>query len=337
MGGYIEEIPRRRGPIEGVAVSTAGFAGPEGPEAPVVVTGVPELAAVLGDAVAAPVGRMVTGFFANGGRRAVVTRALAGLDAIDDVALLCPLPEDRAEAIARCERRRDRLAILSLPAALADAAAVLATRPAEPSPFAALHHPWVRAGGELTPPGGHVAGLYARSDEEQGVAHAPTNLSLRGVDAEPLERVLADREIEQLGAGAVNVLRLVGGGVRVWGARTFTSDAEWKYVNVRRLMMFLESSIDRGLQWAVFEPNAEPLWGDVRRLVEDFLLRCWRDGNLRGNRADDAFFVRCDRSTMTQDDLDNGRLVCVVGVAPVKPAEFVIFRIGLWTADRPDP
>jgi phage tail sheath protein FI len=337
MGGYIEEIPRRPAPIEGVAVGTAGFAGPDGPEAPVLVTGVAELVALLGDPAATPLARMVAGFFANGGRRAVVARALADLDAVDGVALLCPLPEDRAEAIACCEHRRDRLAIVSLPEALADVAAVLAARPAEPSPFAALHHPWVRAGGHLTPPGGHVAGLYARSDEERGVAHAPTSLALRGLDAPPLERLLTTREIEQLGAGAVNVLRPVRGGVRVWGARTFTSDAEWKYVNVRRLLIFLEASIARGLRWAVFEPNAERLWGDVRRLVEDFLFVCWRDGGLQGRRAEDAFFVRCDRSTMTQDDLDDGRLICLIGVAPVKPAEFVIFRVGMWTADRPDP
>jgi phage tail sheath protein FI len=190
---------------------------------------------------------------------------------------------------------------------------------------------------ELTPPGGHVAGLYARSDEERGVLHAPTDLPLHGLDAEPLERVLADREIARLGEGAVNVLRMVRGGVRLWGTRTFTSDAEWKYVNVRRLLIFLEASIDRGLQWAVFEPNAEPLWAEVRRTVGDFLRVRWRDGDLRGTRPEEAFFVRCDRTTMTQGDLDDGRLVCVIGVAPLKPAEFVIFRIGLWTADRPDP
>jgi phage tail sheath protein FI len=336
MDGDIEEIRDRPGPIEGVATGTAGFAGPEGPEAPTAVTGAAELSALLGES-AAPLARMAAGFFANGGRRAYVAQAIDDLAAVDEVSLLCPLPGDTTAAIAQCERRRDRIAIVSLPAGLDDARAVLAGRPAEPSAFAALHHPWVRAGGALTPPGGHVAGLYARSDLEHGVGHAPTDLALRGLDAEPLERLLGEAEIEQLGAGAVNVLRLAGGHVRLWGARTFTSDDEWKYVTVRRLLIFLEESLDRGLQWAVFEPNGEPLWAAVRRAVEAFLTVLWRAGDLLGSRPGEAFFVRCDRTTMTQDDLDAGRLVCVIGVAPVKPAEFVIIRIGQWTADRRCP
>jgi phage tail sheath protein FI len=110
-------------------------------------------------------------------------------------------------------------------------------------------------------------------------------------------------------------------------------DPEWKYVSLRRFLVYLEHSIDEGTQWAVFEPNGEPLWADVRRTVTDFLYDEWRDGSLQGDRAEQAFFVRCDRTTMTQNDLDNGRLICLIGVAPVKPAEFVIFRIGQWTAD----
>jgi phage tail sheath protein FI len=122
--------------------------------------------------------------------------------------------------------------------------------------------------------------------------------------------------------------------VRVWSARLVSSDPEWKYVNVRRLLIYIEHSIDRGLQWAAFEPNGEALWQQVRRTVEDFLLNTWRGGALLGAAPDEAFFVRCDRSTMTQDDLDSGRLVCLVGVAPVRPAEFIIVRIGLWTGDH---
>ncbi|MDP2702710.1 MAG: phage tail sheath C-terminal domain-containing protein, partial [Candidatus Rokubacteria bacterium] len=122
---------------------------------------------------------------------------------------------------------------------------------------------------------------------------------------------------------------------RVWGGRTLSTDPEWKYVNVRRLFIYLEASIDKGTQWAVFEPNAEPLWAKIRRAVEDFLTSEWRSGGLPGSRPEEAFFVKCDRSTMTQDDIDQGRLICVVGVAVVRPSEFVIFRIGQWTADRP--
>lgn len=112
-----------------------------------------------------------------------------------------------------------------------------------------------------------------------------------------------------------------------------SSDPEWKYVNVRRLFIFIENSIDRSSQWAVFEPNNQILWDNIRRMVEDFLLVLWRDGALMGSKPEEAFFVRCDRTTMTQNDLDNGRLVCLIGIAPVKPAEFVIFRIGQFTAD----
>jgi phage tail sheath protein FI len=120
----------------------------------------------------------------------------------------------------------------------------------------------------------------------------------------------------------------------VWGARTTSSDPEWKYVNVRRYFACLEHSIDKGTQWAVFEPNGEPLWKKIANAISDFLFAAWRGGRLLGDKPETAFFVRCDRTTMTQQDLDAGRVVATVGVAPVRPAEFVIIRIGQWTADR---
>src|SRR6266511_85343 len=139
---------------------------------------------------------------------------------------------------------------------------------------------------------------------------------------------------EVLNPEGINALRFFPGrGSRVWGARTLTSDPEWKYVNVRRLFIYLEHSIDKATQWAVFEPNNEALWRNVSRMVKDFLEVAWRDGALLGATPDQAYFVRCDRTTMTQNDLDNGRLICLIGVAPTRPAEFVIFRIGQWTAD----
>jgi phage tail sheath protein FI len=129
----------------------------------------------------------------------------------------------------------------------------------------------------------------------------------------------------------VNVLRYFrGGGNLVWGARTTTHDPDWKYVNVRRLFIFVEKSIERATQWVVFEPNDEPLWASLRRSVGSFLRRLWMDGMLQGAKKEEAYFVKCDRSTMTQADIDNGRLIMVIGIAPVKPAEFVIFRIGQW-------
>ena len=131
----------------------------------------------------------------------------------------------------------------------------------------------------------------------------------------------------------VRDFRVNNRGIRVWGARCISSDNERKYVNVTRLLIFIEASVDNGLQWVVFEPNAEALWARVRRAVINFLTTVWRNGALEGTTVDQAFFVKCDRTTMTRDDIDNGRLICVIGIAPVKPAEFVIIRIGLWTAD----
>jgi phage tail sheath protein FI len=122
-------------------------------------------------------------------------------------------------------------------------------------------------------------------------------------------------------------------GIRVWGARTMSTDTQWKYINVRRLFIFVEASIDRGTQWVVFEPNDEGTWSSVRRSLTGFLTTVWRNGALFGATADEAFFVKCDRTTMSQDDIDNGRLICLVGIAPVKPAEFVIFRISQKTLD----
>lgn len=149
-----------------------------------------------------------------------------------------------------------------------------------------------------------------------------------------LERHLDTANQEILNPLGVNCLRhFEGRGFRIWGARTLSSDPEWKYVNVRRLMTYLEASLDRGLQWASFEPNGPALWVQVARAAEDFLHRLWCDGGLIGAAPDDAYFVRCDRSTMTQAGLDAGRLVGLIGVAPVQPSEFVIFRIGQPTAD----
>jgi len=207
------------------------------------------------------------------------------------------------------------------------------------SSHAALYYPWVRVLDPLTrreifvPPSGFVAGIYARNDIERGVHKAPANEVVRL--ALGFERLLNKAQQEVLNPEGINCFRFFEGrGNRLWGARTISSDPEWKYVNVRRYFAYLEHSIDKGTQWAVFEPNGDPLWANVRRTIEDFLLNEWQGGALLGDKPEKAFFVRCDRSTMTQNDLDNGRLICLIGVAPVKPAEFAIFRIGQWTADR---
>ena len=213
------------------------------------------------------------------------------------------------------------------------------------SKHAAIYYPWIKIFDPnerfsqgtpprqlVLPPSGFVTGIYARNDINRGVHKAPANEIVRGLTQFEVNINKARNEV--INPEGINAMRFFEGrGYRVWGARTMSSDPEWKYVNVRRLFNFIEHSIDKGTQWAVFEPNNRRLWDNIRRTIEDFLLVLWRDGALLGNKPEDAYFVRCDRSTMTQNDLDNGRLICLIGIAPVKPAEFVIFRIGQWTSD----
>jgi uncharacterized protein len=207
------------------------------------------------------------------------------------------------------------------------------------SKYAAFYYPWVRIVDPVTslenhyPPSGFVAGIYARNDIERAVYKAPANEVVNL--AIGFEKLINKGQQEVLNPEGINCFRFFEGrGMRLWGARTMTSDPEWKYVNLRRYFAYLERSIDKGTQWAVFEPNGEKLWANVRRTIEDFLLNEWQNNALLGEKPEKAFFVKCDRSTMTQNDLDNGRLVCQVGVSALRPAEFVIFRIGQWTADR---
>jgi len=198
--------------------------------------------------------------------------------------------------------------------------------------YAGFYAPWIEIADSQTgapivvPPGGHVLGIYARSDAERGVHKAPANEVVLG--ALDVTYEINDRVQDTLNAQGVNVIRkFPGRDVFVWGARTLTSDSLWKYVNIRRLFIFIERSIDRGLQWVVFEPNDNLLWGRVKDTIRLFLRSQWRRGALLGRTEEEAFFVTCDRTTMTQDDILNGRLICEIGIAPVKPAEFVIFRI----------
>jgi phage tail sheath protein FI len=216
--------------------------------------------------------------------------------------------------------------------------------------YAALYHPWLLIPDPYPtnpsaiadypiPPSGHMLGIYARTDIERGVHKAPANEVVRGVIG--LQRLLNKEQHDILNPYPVNInvirdFRTNNRGIRVYGGRVITSDSDWKYVNVRRLLIFIEASIDRGLQWVVFEPNAEPLWARVRRSISNFLTLVWRNGALEGTKVEEAYFVKCDRTTMTQTDIDQGRLIVLVGVAPVKPAEFVIVRIGLWTAHAED-
>jgi phage tail sheath protein FI len=254
--------------------------------------------------------------------------------------------------ITQCENLRYRFAILDGPPPPDDTISdVQNQRQQFDTKYAALYYPWLliddpypinlqQIGTFPLPPAGHLMGIYARTDIERGVHKAPANEVVSGING--LRRTINKGEQEILNPfpSNINVIRDFrpnNRGIRVWGARIITSDPDPdKYVPVRRTLIFIEKSIDIGLQWVVFEPNAEPLWARVTRTVSNFLTTVWRSGALEGAKREEAFFVKCDRTTMTQADIDNGRLIVVIGVAPVKPAEFVIIRIGLWTAHAED-
>jgi uncharacterized protein len=200
----------------------------------------------------------------------------------------------------------------------------------------AIYFPWlVAAAGKKTksskPPSAVVAGICARVDQARGVWKAPAGPEGKAIGVSDVAVKATSAEMQTLQDAGINPIRKLpaGGDVIVWGARTFTpsGDPEWKYVNVRRLFLFLERSIDEGLSWAVSEANDEVLWAQVRLEISSFLHTAWLAGALQGRKADEAYFVKCDATTMTQDDIDNGRMRVLIGVAPVKPAEFVIFRI----------
>jgi phage tail sheath protein FI len=236
--------------------------------------------------------------------------------------------------IAHCELMGDRVAILDAPPGL-NAQQVREWRVDKAgydSKYATLYWPWIKvfdpvtSQGKLVPPGGHIAGIWARNDDTRGVHKAPANEVIRG--ALSLELQITKGEHDQLNPTGVNCIRAFPGrGIRVWGARTLSSDPSWRYLNVRRLFNYIEESIIEGTQWVVFEPNDLNLWQRVKRTLNAFLTRTWRDGALFGATPGEAFYVKCDAENNPPDVVDAGQLVVEVGIAPVKPAEFVVFRI----------
>ena len=274
----------------------------------------------------------------------------AGLEAIDEVTMLSVpdlmavyqqgiidmegLQAVQLAMIAHAELMGDRVAILDAPPSL-NAQQIKEWRVDKAgydSKYATLYWPWVKVFDPLSgqaqfvPPSGHVAGIWARSDDTRGVHKAPANEVIRG--AISLELNLTKSEHDQLNPVGINCIRAFPGrGIRVWGARTISSDPAWRYLNVRRLFNFVEESIFEGTQWVVFEPNDQRLWGRVKRTINSFLLRVWRDGALFGATPDQAFFVKCDEENNPPEVRDAGQLIVDIGIAPVKPAEFVVFRI----------
>jgi len=232
--------------------------------------------------------------------------------------------------LTHCESRKDRFALLDSPETMAGGVDKL-PRPRD-SKYGAYYFPWIQVydperGNVFVPPSGHVAGVYARTDNERGVHKAPANEIVRG--ALGLKYQISKGEQDILNPKGINCIRLMqGGGIRIWGARTLSSDPSWRYINVRRLFIMVETSIERATQWVVFEPNDFRLWKRVTRTISSFLTLVWRNGALMGETPEKAFYVKCDEETNPPETIDVGQLIVEIGLAPVKPAEFVIFRIG---------
>ncbi len=342
---YIEEVSVGPKPIQGVSTSTAAFLGEtaKGPDTPTLITSWLQFQRVFGGYFGEDkfLPYAVEGFFLNGGQRCFIRKvadnnyaaALSELEKNDEIALVYA---PNAQAIlglselilSHCEKLRNRFAIID---SLKSQAPANVSKPRACS-FAALYYPWIQiqlaTTGKLclVPPGGHLAGIYARTDLGLGVNKAPANQPVRG--AVGLEFAVKEVEQGNLNLQGINCIRnFPGRGILVWGARTLSSNPEFKYVNVQRLMIYLEQSISNGTQWAIFEPNNQATWTRAKVAVETFLYSCWQTGMLMGKKPQEAYFARCDRTTMTQSDIDNGKLIIQVGVAPVKPAEFMIFRV----------
>jgi uncharacterized protein len=350
----IEEFHFPSTPILGLPTSTAGFVAVTGRGpllGPLLSFFDFELLAIPNLGVNLPLA--VRGFFENGGQRLYISRiaasdplesGLAPLDAQPISIVCCPdeptIPNAAAVLAAHCEKRKDRICILQSSQPIIP---VATHQPPVDSTYAAYYYPWITVasltGGPAVsmPPGGHVCGIYAQTDTNRGVWTAPDNVVLLGVTA--ISQNVTTPESDQLNARGIDLIRsFPPQGTRLWGSRTTAREnTGWKYVSVRRLLIFLEQSISQGTRWAVFEPNGPALWAAVSSAVQNFLATLWQSGAFKGATPQEAYFVRCDRSTMTQNDLDSGRLICLVGVAPLQPAEFVIFQIGVWTQSPPNP
>ena len=247
------------------------------------------------------------------------------------------MPEVIVALVAQCENLKNRMAVIDMPKDLFKTKDLLEYREMIDSSYAAMYHPWIqvldRASGksDYIPPSGAVLGVYSRNDMTRGVHKAPANET---VFCTGLKTNYTSAEQDILNPAGVNLIRaLPGQGIRVWGARTASSNSQFKYVNVRRLFIFVEESIKANTNWVVFEPNDVTLWQRVQMTISSFLDNMWRSGMLAGASSSEAYFVEIGTSTMTKDDIANGRLICNIGIAPSKPAEFVIFRVTQHTAD----
>jgi phage tail sheath protein FI len=280
-------------------------------------------------------------------------QGMGGLAAVDEVTMVCmpdamtlgtdggdaALRDLQGKMIAHCEGAGDRMAILDAPPNLLPQE-ILEWRmntAGYDSKFATLYYPWIEVSDPLTnqpmlvPPSGHVAGVWCRTDSTRGVHKAPANEVVMGVNG--LGFQVTQAEQGGLNKVGINCIRsFPGRGIRIWGARTLSSDPEWRYINVRRLFNYIAESIMEGTQWSVFEPNDERLWMQLRIAASNFLTRTWREGALFGATPEQAFFVKCDAETNPPDVIEAGQVICEIGIAPVKPAEFVVFRLSQYSA-----
>ena len=285
------------------------------------------------------VARIMNGMFIGEDKGPGARTGLKTFDDIDEIQLVvAPGQTDPAiqdALLTHCEVRKDRFAVLDSPETIDMGGIDKIPKPRD-SKYGAYYFPWIEVydperGNLFVPPSGHMVGIYARSDTERGVHKAPANEVVRG--ALGLKYSISRAEQDILNPKGINCIRDFsrrGRGIRVWGARTVSSDASWRYINVRRLFIMVESSIEIGMQWAVFEPNDHRLWKKITRDVSAFLYRIWRTGALFGQTPEEAFYVKCDAETNPPETIDAGQVITEIGICPVKPAEFVIFRIGQW-------
>jgi phage tail sheath protein FI len=312
-----------------------------------------------------PLAQAVFGFFENGGSKCYVVNigdkkklahGFEALESRDDVAIVaapgCTSIADYSDILGHCQKMKDRFAIIDSPAEVKELSQLTKVgtvddggdpvskkkgvrAPMSDRGFGAYYFPWIKVRDPLSPddtvavpPSGHLAGIYARTDALRGVHKAPANEAVRG--ALGLTHYVTREQQKELNKNSVNCIRFFQQeGIRVWGARTLSAaTSEWRYINVRRLFNMIEESIAESTRWVVFEPNDFTLWKSIRRDVGAFLTGLWRSGALMGHTPEQAFFVKCDEETNPPDVIDRGEVVTVVGIAPVKPAEFIIFKIG---------
>ena len=340
--GQANFVTHRTGKSDLIRVTVEAAAGDE-PVAPFAVLGGEESEFVLALAEGSdgsPLAITATDYIGLDNGPGERTGLQAFIETPDVSLLAAPgvvMPEVQVALLGFCENAKSCFAVLDMPGNLKKAQDLATFRDLYDSSYGAIYHPWLECNDGLTkrnayfPPSGAMMGIYARSDNERGVHKAPANEVVRGCTGLSCPYNQAEQDV--LNPIGVNLIRaFTGRGIRVWGARTLSSNGLWKYLNVRRLFIYVEQSIKNNTNWVVFEPNSEALWGRVTRTIELFLATCWRDGALAGTTPGEAFYVECGPTTMTQDDIDNGRLICQIGIAPVKPAEFVIFRITQKTA-----